>query len=161
MIEFNGRLSGAAEKRFWNKATVSIQNFMLGASALVLAPIILFCARTRYWSFVWSFLSVFLLIPLMVRIPKRKKERIAMTPKKIYTEDDQIICIADKYAESRYIEDVKCVRDFGEFYELVFPFGKVSEKYICQKDLLTKGTLEEFEALFADKIECCKPRDSK
>ena len=54
--------------------------------------------------------------------------------------------------EYRNIEDVKCVRDFGEFYELVFPFGKISEKFICQKDLLSKGTLAEFEALFGDKI---------
>lgn len=161
MIEFSGRLSGAAEKKFWNKATVSIQNTMLLSSVLVLAPIILFCVSAHYWTFAWASLAFIALIPLLARIPQSPKERMSMTPKRIYTEDDQIICIADKYAETRYIEDVKCVRDFGEFYELVFPFGKVSENYICQKDLLTKGTLEEFEALFADKIEYCKLRDRK
>ena len=49
------------------------------------------------------------------------------------------------------ISDAKQLRDFGEFYEIVFPFGKVSDKFICQKNLLTQGTLEEFEKLFEGK----------
>ena len=75
-----------------------------------------------------------------------------MIPKKIVTDNDYIISIADKYSDSRNINDVKLVRDFGEFYEIIFPFGKISEKFICQKNLLVKGTIEEFEALFGDKI---------
>ncbi len=63
-----------------------------------------------------------------------------------------VICIADKYKECRKISDVKRVRDYGEFYELVFPLSKMSEKFICQKNLLTKGTLEEFKRLFRGKI---------
>ena len=39
------------------------------------------------------------------------------------------------------------------FYFIKFPFGKYSDKFICQKSLLTQGTLEEFEALFEGKIE--------
>ena len=31
---------------------------------------------------------------------------------------------------------------------MVFPFGKVSEKFICQKSLLSEGTLEDFEKLY-------------
>ena len=50
------------------------------------------------------------------------------------------------------ISDVKKVVDHGEFYELSFVFGKVSDKFICQKSLLTKGTLEEFKAMFGDKV---------
>lgn len=50
------------------------------------------------------------------------------------------------------IKDVKNVYDHGEFYDLVFPFGKISGKFICQKNLLTEGTLAEFEALFDGKI---------
>lgn len=156
MIEFSGRLSGAAEKRFWNRAAVSAQNMMLISAGVVLTPIVIFCIRAQMWAFIWGCIAFAALLPLLARIPKSKKERMSMTPKRIYTEDGQIICIADKYAETRFIDDVQYVRDFGEFYELVFPFGKVSEKYICQKDLLTKGTLEEFEALFANKIQHCK-----
>ena len=36
-----------------------------------------------------------------------------------------------------------------------FIFGKISDKFICQKDLLTKGSLEEFERIFEGKIKRC------
>ena len=86
--------------------------------------------------------ALFLIIPLLVRIPKGKREKISITPKKICIEDGYITCIADKYEECRSISDVKCVVDHGDFYELTFPFGKISEKFVCQKNLLTKGSIE-------------------
>ena len=63
-----------------------------------------------------------------------------------------IVCVADKYVESKLLSDVKQVRDFGAFYDVVFPFGKYSEKFVCQKDLLTIGTIEDFEKLFEGRI---------
>ena len=78
---------------------------------------------------------------------------IAMTPKKIFVQDEYIVCTADKWTEAKAVSDVKVVRDFGEFYDLVFPFGNASEKFVCQKSLLSKGTLEDFEALFEGKLE--------
>ena len=38
------------------------------------------------------------------------------------------------------------------WYEIVFPFGKISSNFICQKNLIFKGSLEEFEDLFNGKI---------
>lgn len=70
----------------------------------------------------------------------------------IRIQDNILLSVSDRATESRYIEEVKEVRDYGEYYVLVFPMGKLSEKFVCQKDLLTKGTLEEFEALFEGKI---------
>ena len=75
-----------------------------------------------------------------------------MLPKRIYTRDNHIVCVADKYTDSKLISDVTKVLDHGEFYELCFPFGKISEKFICQKSLLFKGSLGAFERLFKGKI---------
>ena len=58
----------------------------------------------------------------------------------------------EKFTESAAIEDVVKLVDYGEFYDLSFPFGKLNDKFVCQKSLLSKGTLEEFEALFEGKI---------
>ena len=96
--------------------------------------------------------STFIIAPLLLYIPKRKKERLSLTPKCIRVEDECIICMADKYTEQRFIDDVKKVYDYGEYYDLIFSFGKVSEKFICQKELLSKGSIEEFESLFEGKI---------
>ena len=67
-------------------------------------------------------------------------------------EEDYVLCVSDKYTETRSINDVKKVIDHGEYYELCFSFGKLSDKFICQKNLITKGTIQEFETLFSGKI---------
>lgn len=50
------------------------------------------------------------------------------------------------------LEKVKKVIDYGNFYQICI--GKESEwcRYICQKDLLIKGSLREFERIFKRKL---------
>ena len=48
------------------------------------------------------------------------------------------------------LNEVKRVYDYRCWYYLEIDFG--DPYFICQKDLLTEGTLEEFEALFEGKI---------
>ena len=152
MIEFSGYLNGAAEKHFHKKAKILGQKILLSSVLILLPAIISISIRMKTCGVVIAYCSLFIIIPLLVLIPKRKKERVAITPKKVFTEGEYIICVADKYTESRLLNGAKLLRDFGEFYEIVFPFGKISDKFICQKDLCTQGTLEEFEALFEGKI---------
>ena len=52
----------------------------------------------------------------------------------------------------RDISDVTKVKDFGSYYCLYFSFGKQIWGWICQKDLLIEGSLEEFETLFEDRL---------
>ena len=51
------------------------------------------------------------------------------------------------------IDSVDTVIDYGDWYHLLFNFEDRDTYFVCQKNLLTKGTLEEFEALFDGKIE--------
>ena len=53
------------------------------------------------------------------------------------------------YAESS-IDDVVKILDKGEWY--LFYVKSRDGRYICQKDLLITGTLDEFEKIFKDKI---------
>ena len=51
------------------------------------------------------------------------------------------------------ISKIKQVADYGEFYYVVFYTGMLFViGAMCQKNLLTKGKLEEFEAKFVDKL---------
>ena len=153
MIEFNGYLSGAAEKRFRKRSRDLVQNALLIALLFLFSTIAFVAVKMRYMPLLIAYCAMFVVVPLLARIPQSKKERMSLTPKKIVIDGESLTCVADKYVESKLVDDVKRVRDFGEFYEIVFPFGKMSEKFICQKDLLTKGSIEEFEKLFAEKIE--------
>ena len=57
----------------------------------------------------------------------------------------------DNYAGKEVI-DVKKVIDKGNFYIILFYFPHKDVNFICQKDLIVEGTIEEFEELFEGKI---------
>lgn len=153
MIEFNGYLTGEAEKCFVRKTR---KMGIIGCAIVIpsILPMIFFLGNVLLQdsTFSYAMLGSLAVTVIILLIPKGKKEHISMLPKRIYTDGELIVCIADKYTDSRFIHDVKKVIDHGEYYELFFPFGKVSEKFICQKSLLTKGTIRSFEALFDGKI---------
>lgn len=153
MIEFNGYLSGEAEKYFWKKAK-SLGIKILLSAMIVFLPIVLYWTLQlqHYIAIAVYGIALVASVPLMLINPQSKKNKKAMTPNRIFTDGESLTCVAEKFTETRYIEDVKLVNNYGEFYELVFPFGKVSDKFICQKSLLTSGTIEAFEKLFEGKI---------
>ena len=153
MIEFTGRISGAAEKAFWKNGRKIVLVGYLFVFPLVFPILLFFGYLFQSATFIYTFAVCLAIVPIFFFIPKRKKEKMALLPKRIYIKDEHIVCVADRYTESKFLSDVKKVIDHGEFYELQFPFGKVSEKYICQKALLTKGSLQEFETIFKKKIE--------
>ena len=141
MIKFDGYISGSAEQFFWKKARKFGQILIL-ASMLVLLPIFIYASvKTSMWGILAGYAVVFVLIQMCTFIPASKKDRKSLIPKCVYIEEYKAIC------------DVEAVVDHCEFYELRFSFGKTNEKFICQKDLLVSGSLEDFEALFNEKIQ--------
>lgn len=151
MIEFTGYLTGAAKKYFFKRGIKYLQNIFLGAAILVSPPIVMFALKIQSLLLIVGYIiatSVILIAPCL----QVKSDKDKYVPKLIRIQDNILLSASDGITESRYIEEVKEVRDYGEYYALVFPMGKLSEKFVCQKDLLTKGTLEEFEALFEGKI---------
>ena len=62
-----------------------------------------------------------------------KKEKEKITPRIVYIENDIIICQSNALVESRTIQDVKEVRGFGDFYYLVFPFGKYTYRFFAKR----------------------------
>ena len=152
MIEFNGFLTGNAEK-FLRKKDLAFGRICYLSAWLIVLPMIIYCSiKLQSWSILIMYGVTIGIAPLMKFFPQSEKEKRQLTPYLIYVEDGYIISKSEKNEEYRALQDVDVVYDHGEFYELKFPFGKVSNNFICQKSLLTKGTLEDFETLFADKI---------
>jgi len=153
MVEFTGQLTGRAEKCFIRKSRRTGLSFV-GFGCVLTVPFVVFISKAVFHDdlFMYMMIPALCMLPLLCLIPKSKKEHLAMLPKRIYLNKNHVVCVADRYSESKLIQDVAKVIDHGEFYELRFPFGKLSEKFICQKKLLSKGSIEEFERLFAGKI---------
>ena len=152
MIVFDGLISGSAEKYFFKKLHYySCLAFYIGM--LVFLPLFIVAGiLIKSWILIGFYLLTILVVPVFLSLPKSKKEKKLILPQKIVVQNDTILCITEKNTEKKYIGTVKKVNKFDDFYEVVFPIGNVSEKFICQKSLLVKGTIEDFEKIFTNKI---------
>ena len=70
----------------------------------------------------------------------------------IVIENDTIERIGVEGYRILNLQDIKEVRDMGTFYAIIFYFPNRDRTFICQKDLIEEGTIEEFEHIFEDKI---------
>ena len=153
MIEFNGYLTGKAKKHFIKCWGSMGRKIIVPVILGVLCPIVLYMIYSSNWKSLIVIVVCAVIVLLSTFIPQKEKTIQAQIPKQIFIKNNSITCITDAESDSRLIDDVKLVREYDEFYELIFPFGKLSAKFICQKSLLTRGTFAEFENLFAGKIE--------
>ena len=154
MIEFNGYLTGKSflflQKKDQSLGRKAVCFGFLGCAPIIYSfGILLRDPKSIYFAFYLIALPICLMLTF---IPKSKKQVKKMTPYRIFVEGDIITSVTEMNVETKFIEDVKTVRDYGEFYELIFPFGKISHNFICQKSLLSKGSLEDFEKLFEGKL---------
>ena len=152
MIEFRGNISKNTLKHLVKKHRFFGLTLSIIATSVVLPlPICIGLYSKSFFllNIVCGVLLIFWLLPLR---PFTKGELDKMSPKKITLEDEYIVVITGYGSESRLIDEAKELRDYGAFYEIVFPVGKVSCNFICQKNLLVSGTLEKFEAKFKGKI---------
>lgn len=152
MIEFNGYITGNAEKYFIKK-TCKITWRIFFLSWLLMLPIVLrFCNNDNSLLLFLIYFCILLFISIIIYFPKKNKYINSIKPKHIYILDGNIVSVSEKNTESKLIADIKKIYDFGEFYEIVFPIGKISDKYICQKNLIQNSTIKDFENMFSDKI---------
>lgn len=157
MIEFKGYLTGAAEKGYRKKVRQQFWGMCCFAIPVGL-PFMYYIGRflqeiTGHDEWVrYVFCVLLLLLPLFGFIPLGKKDYMSMSPKRIIIRDDHMISMSEKDSVSRYVREVSKVIDHEEFYEICFPWRKFSERFICQKSLLKKGSLRMLEELFEGKM---------
>lgn len=151
MIEFTGQPSFEVQKHIYQKTRRMLHIMSFIAWFILLVPIASFTINHNMTLFLYGYLAMlpFLHLVVLLNQPSKKKP---MLPGKIMIDDENIEYISEQTTVCRYVSDVKVVRDYGEFYDIISYFGKGSDFYVCQKDLLSRGTLEDFEKLFDGKI---------
>lgn len=150
MIRFEGKITSETFKWFLKRETI--------AGIIVMYPICIFgCALVVYLSIIneiFPLLSVLILIigiAVLSSIP-RKKDAQKVLPHSITITDETISFTGEKLAFYRDINKIKSIEDFGTFYFFKMYFPNGNGTFICQKDLIIEGTIEEFEKLFEGKI---------
>lgn len=153
MIEFKGELTGECRK-FLLKKQVKIQ----AIASIITATI--FMIPTILAAIFWKPIALIFLIPLGLLVifslvtPSKSDQKIFM-PKRVYvdTEEESIVHECEKMERFHMLYSVERVLDYGEWYYFIFNYANRDLYFVCQKSLLTNGTLEEFEELFEGKIE--------
>lgn len=158
MIKFKGELTGNAKKCFIKKNAWAEQITLLLVLAFTFPTSIAIAVHTA--TVVKTTVLTLCLIHIIFLIltftlpylPVNIKDKLSYMPKEIYLNKQHIVCVGNKHTESKLIEKVKVVYDCGDYYDIRFPFGHYSSMFVCQKNLLVKGSLERFEKIFEGKI---------
>ena len=77
--------------------------------------------------------------------------RLILCPHIVITENELSLELwknGEKTWDKRNISRVKKVLDNGEAYYIIFKFGDMANAWVCQKDNIVNGTIDEFEMLF-------------
>lgn len=153
MIEFKGYLTGSALKHL-RKSYFKIICCVISI-AFILCVVIMTCIIGIYeWGLAILLLTpVYLIFCVLLPYLFMKFDKTHI-PKQITINDNIIFCITDEIgADSRKLEQIKEVKDYSEYYVVICKGLNIPPHFICQKDLLTQGSIDEFESLFADKIK--------
>lgn len=160
MIEFSGYLTGAALKHYctWLKRICITFVFICACIGLP-AFVLIFQNYVGVLKILVVYVVVFGLglffTPLFQvkhDIRQMRSGKNSNIPKRIYITANTIVSVSNKTPVKQVIENVKEVRDYGEYYALFFNNFSNYSQFVCQKNLLTKGSIEEFESLFEGKI---------
>ena len=152
MIVFKGEVSDNA--RFFMKKLEA--RFLIIITSIVS---IIFCIPVLVSCIYIDWICALFFVPLafavfsgvIYRFIPTDLKKIRM-PTKVSIMSDIMISSGKDFEYGRYYDDVKKVVDYGEWYHMVFYFPHKIVYYVCQKDLIIEGTIEEFEALFKDKL---------
>jgi len=77
---------------------------------------------------------------------------VDITAVKIIIENDIVKFENLKANYTKSIKLIKKITDKGDYYKFYFYFPYKNGRFICQKSLITKGTIHDFEMIFANKI---------
>ena len=151
MIEFKGQLSFEVQKHIYKKTRRMLHIVFLVAWLVLLFPIAFFTIGHNMTLFLYGYLAMLPVLHLIVLAcqPSRKKP---MLSGKLTIDNEHIEYESKQATVYRSTCDVKIVRDYGDFYDIISYFGKGSDFFVCQKSLLSYGTLGDFEKLFSGKI---------
>ena len=150
MIVFEGQISGKCKEGVLRRGAKN--SFIGGLITSILFAIPTIILALKIDLIILLFFLVLIPFPFLAAIPPKEKYYPMIFPSKVTidTQTGEMTTQSSQfYAESSIIDVVK-VLDKGEWY-LIYLKSK-DGRFICQKDLLTSGTLDEFEKFFKDKI---------
>ena len=158
MIEFKGEHTQAVKNFVTRIRTARIKaNALFGVLLLGFVVMELVFPRLFTWYkqppmplIIGSAFAAILWFAFFV-LPLKKQSHGNDLPDRVSVEDGAVCSYYGKQCERVAVSAVLKVVDFGEFYYVCRDKADFAF-FVCQKNLISGGTIEEFEALFEGKI---------
>ena len=154
IIEFDGQPTGQC-KRFMQKRVAKSETLIvIIAMCVVMIPVsFLLLEFLDPWVFYMIIPAVICIIAVVGIRPFLNIEQSTVLPSKIVIHaNGHMESISKSFHWVKMVEDVEQVLDCGEWYQINFVPGEKNEYFICQKDLIILGNIEDFEKLFEGKL---------
>ena len=146
MIEFKGKVT--------SKNAINSQGRMLKTVLIIcvaIAMLLMLILLGEHWFFRTIILGMIpIIIVVFVIIPNKY---VAFLPERLFIDTDEgtvVSQIAGMGETFKILDDVTKVEDHGDYYAFYFNNRVSRIGFIAQKDLITQGTIEEFEEIFEE-----------
>lgn len=136
---------------------ISNKNGMMFLIATVITSIIVLTFGIKNDALYYSLALIILLLVITsfaFYVPKKKLLNLNI-PTRVIISGDTISTLAlggKSPIKTVSLSKIKKIIDAGDWYEIIFKHGNICNSWVCQKDLIVEGTIDEFEQLFHDKI---------
>jgi hypothetical protein len=158
LVEFRGEVSPENRRPMLRRYAWrnTLLFFAITATFGLLASLIFIDSGWRTWLIMAGMsLAVALLFPSLIfpaSISKKEQQRLCPAHVCIYEDSNEPVLIeSQSYRLETYLDDFRKIVDMGSHYYVYF-HTQIGTVMIFQKNLLVQGTIEEFEALFGDKL---------
>lgn len=146
MIEFKGKVT--------SKNAIKTQVRMLKTLLIIcfaIAMLFMLVLLGAHWFFRTIILGMIpIIIVVFVIIPNKY---VAFLPERLFIDTDEgtiVSQIAGMGETFKILDDVTKVEDHGDYYAFYFNNRISGLGFVAQKDLITQGTIEEFEEIFEE-----------
>ena len=158
MIEFCGEQSTECKLLLAKKKSLKIGLiFSLCSLVLSIIALIIGILNNRIIYSIILIVILFLLSLSMFLMPKKRIENVKINSKIII--DKNIVSMlystnlhTNRLPVNKNIQKIKKIYDYGICYCIIFNFGDITNAWVCEKKLISKGSIAEFENIFKDKI---------
>ena len=158
MIEFCGEQSTECKLLLAKKKSIKV-GLIFSICSIILSIITLIIGILNN-KIVYSIILIvilFLLSLSMFLMPKKRIENIKINSKIIINKNIVSMFYSTNFHTNRlpinkHIQKIKKIYDYGICYCIIFNFGDITNAWVCEKKLISKGSITEFENIFKDKI---------
>ncbi len=146
MIEFKGTITN---KEVIKRQAIKYKSVIL--ICFVIAALFMLLLLGVYWIFRMILLCMMPIIIIAIIIIPNKY--VAILPDKLFIDTDErtiVYQVKGSPETFKMLDDVTKVEDHGDYYAFCFNHRSAEMGFVAQKDLITKGTIEEFEEIFEE-----------